>query len=378
MMQMIQTRLDALPRKAPLASASTILSFGWMEDMSARRMLDRLEAQGLTREEDRPGLEDVARQFSVRLSEHVLGVADEPGIARQYVPDLKELHFAPEELDDPIADAAHSPVPGIVHRYPDRVLLTPTKACAVYCRFCFRREQVGANGAGLTTDQLDAACAYIAAHSEIWEVVITGGDPLSMSNRRIVDLMQRLSAIPHLGVIRFHTRLPVVEPDKVDAAMLAALDTDKALFIAVHANQAEEFTAEAEAACRRLVKAGIPLISQSVLLAGVNDSAEALERLMRAFVRNRIKPYYLHHLDLARGTGHFRVTLAKGRDLVAGLRGRVSGLCQPSYMLDIPGGHGKVPLGADHVTDLGDGRYTIRDPWGKLHAYDDPAAREGE
>lgn len=347
-----------------------------MAQVSARRILDRLESEGLTRQQDRAGLEAVADSFSVRLTEHVLHLSTGgDGVARQYVPDARELLFAPEELDDPIADAAHSPLPGIVHRYADRVLLTPTKACAVYCRFCFRREQVGANGKGLTTEQLEAACRYIAEHPAIWEVVITGGDPLSMSTRRIADLMARLSAIPHLEVIRFHSRMPVVEPEKIDAALLAALETDKALFIAVHANHADEFTPEVEAAIRRLTRAGIALVSQSVLLAGVNDSVSALEKLMRAFVRNRIKPYYLHHLDLARGTGHFRVSLERGRQIVAGLRGRVSGLCQPSFMLDIPGGHGKVPVGPSHLTALGDGAYEIRDPKGIVHLYRDPAGK---
>ena len=204
---------------------------------------------------------------------------------------------------------------------------------------------------------------------------IVGGDPLSMSTRRIADLVARLSAIPHLEVIRFHSRMPVVEPEKIDAALLAALETDKALFIAVHANHADEFTPEVETAIRRLTRAGIALVSQSVLLAGVNDSVEALEKLMRAFVRNRIKPYYLHHLDLARGTGHFRVSLQRGQEIVSGLRGRVSGLCQPSFMLDIPGGHGKVPVGPSHLTALGGGAYEIRDPKGVTHLYRDPAEK---
>lgn len=347
-----------------------------MVEVSARRILDRLQAQGLTRADQRAELEAVADSFSVRLSEHVLSLAAEPGhdgVARQYVPTPDEMLFAPEELEDPISDAAYSPVPGIVHRYADRVLLAPTKACSVYCRFCFRRENVGANGTGLTAKELDAAIAYIAATPQIWEVVLTGGDPLSMSARRVGEIVSRLSAIDHVEVIRFHSRVPVADPDHVDDAMLAALETEKALFIAVHANHADEFTPEAVAACRRLTRAGIALVSQSVLLAGVNDSVDALEALMRAFVRNRIKPYYLHHLDLARGTGHFRVPLARGRDLVGGLRGRVSGLCQPSYMLDIPGGHGKVPVGPAYLTAREDGGFDIRDPKGVTHLYREPA-----
>ena len=252
---------------------------------------------------------------------------------------------------------------GIVHRYPDRVLLKAVHVCPVYCRFCFRREMVGPQGLGtLTSAELDAAVRYIAEHRDIWEVILTGGDPLVLSARRLREIMQRLSAIAHVKVVRFHTRVPVVEPERIDADLVEALKaSDKTTYVALHANHPRELTAQARAACARLVDAGVVMISQTVLLKGVNDDADVLAELMRAFVENRIRPYYLHHPDLAPGTSHFRLGLAEGRALVEGLRGRISGLCQPTYIIDIPGGYGKVPVLSTAVQETDDGCFRIRD-----------------
>jgi lysine 2,3-aminomutase len=278
--------------------------------------------------------------------------------------------MAPEERADPIGDVAHSPVKGIVHRYPDRVLLKPVHACAVYCRFCFRREMVGPGGEGLDPAELDAALDYIATHPEIWECVITGGDPLILSPRRLASLVERLSAIPHLAVIRFHTRLPVADPRRIDDALVAALETEKAVYIVLHANHEREFGADAVAAVRRLTRAGIPMLAQTVLLKGVNDTPEILEALFRRLVSLRIKPYHLHHGDLAPGTAQFRTTIGEGQALMRALQGDVSGLCLPSYVLDLPGGHGKVPLGPDYLEPAGaDDRWTVTDYRGGRHAY---------
>jgi lysine 2,3-aminomutase len=322
-----------------------------------------------------PGLEGVAERYAVAISPAIANLIDraDPGdpIARQFVPTLAELTTTPEERADPIGDHEHSPVEGIVHRYPDRVLLKAVHVCPVYCRFCFRREMVGPQGLGtLSAEALDKALAYIGDHSEIWEVILTGGDPLVMSPRRLREIMEALARIDHVKVVRFHTRVPVVEPTRVNAALVSALTaSSKATYVALHANHPRELTGAARAACARLVEAGVVMVSQTVLLKGVNDDPETLAVLMRAFVEARVKPYYLHHPDLAPGTSHFRVSLEEGQALVAALRGRVSGLCQPIYVLDIPGGHGKIPVGPHSVRPRGDGCYTVRDYQGREHAY---------
>jgi lysine 2,3-aminomutase len=321
------------------------------------------------------GIERVAERYAVAISPAMAALIDraDPNdpIARQFVPEAAELNVTPEERADPIGDLAHSPVEGIVHRYPDRVLLKAVHVCPVYCRFCFRREMVGPQGLGtLSPEAMDEAFAYIADHPEIWEVILTGGDPLVLSPRRLTEIMQRLAAIDHVKIVRFHTRVPVVEPERIDDALIAALKASgKTAYVALHANHPRELTPTARAACARLVDSGIVMISQSVLLKGVNDDPDTLAALMRAFVETRVKPYYLHHPDLAPGTSHFRLTIAEGRALVAGLRGRISGLCQPTYILDIPGGHGKAAIGPDAIRLENAGCYTVSDFKGVEHTY---------
>jgi lysine 2,3-aminomutase len=319
-------------------------------------------------------LEDVARRYAVAVSPTLLALVDvcDPGdpIARQFLPSLEELNTLPQELADPIGDAAHSPVPGIVHRHPDRVLFKVVSACPVYCRFCFRRETIGPGKENaLSKDDFEAALAYIAAHAEIWEVILTGGDPFILSPRRVAEITSRLSALPHVKVIRWHSRVPVVDPDRVSDALVAALRAPGATtYVAVHANHPREFSPDARAAIARLVDGGVPLVSQSVLLKGVNDKVETLAGLMRAFVENRIKPYYLHHPDLAPGTSHFRIDIEDGLALMRALRPRLSGLAMPTYMLDIPGGFGKVPLESVNVEKTAAG-HRIRDARGQWHDY---------
>jgi lysine 2,3-aminomutase len=274
--------------------------------------------------------------------------------------------MASEENRDPIGDDAHSPVEGIVHRYPDRVLLKLVNACAVYCRFCFRREMVGPGRGGLSPAALDRALGYVREHPEIWEVILTGGDPLVLSARRLKEVVRRLAAIDHVKVIRVHTRVPVAAPERISTALVRALRTDKATFVVLHANHPRELTKETRAACARLIDAGIPMLSQSVLLRGVNDDVATLGALLRALVECRIKPYYLHHADLAPGTAHLRTTIAEGQALLRALHGRTSGLCIPAYMLDIPGGHGKSPVGPRYLSADGD---TIEDFNGRRHTY---------
>ncbi len=338
------------------------------------RSVEDLAAAGLISGAETGPLRAVLDRYAVSVTAEMAeliepGAPDDP-IARQFLPDARECVTGPEERADPIGDGAHAPVAGIVHRYPDRVLLKPLHVCPVYCRFCFRREMVGPNGLGTLSDaELEAAYAYIAGDARIWEVVLTGGDPLALSDRRLAAIAARLARIDHVRVLRIHTRVPVVKPDLVTDAMVQALKRfGGAVFVALHANHPREFSPAARAACARLVDAGIPMVSQSVLLRGVNDAAETMEALMRAFVENRIKPYYLHHGDLAPGTGHLRTSLPEGQALMRALRGRLSGLAQPTYVLDIPGGHGKVPVGPGYLRADGD-QTRVTDPSGCEHPY---------
>ena len=323
--------------------------------MPTLRTATQICDHGFAPREHLPALQAVTARYAVALPPALADLIDpndpHDPIARQFVPDVAELDHKTDELSDPIGDDAHSPVEGIVHRYPDRVLLKLTPICAVYCRFCFRREMVGPEkGKALSPAALARALDYIRAHSEIWEVILTGGDPLVLSARRLRAVMKTLSEIEHVKVIRIHTRVPVADPARITSNLVRALKIKgKATYVAVHVNHARELTPQARAACARMVDAGIPLLAQSVLLAGVNDTPAALADLMRALVECRIKPYYLHHGDLAPGTSHLRTDIAAGQELMRGLRGRLSGLCQPTYVLDIPGGHGKSPIGPNYI-----------------------------
>jgi lysine 2,3-aminomutase len=341
-----------------------------------------LVARGLVAPERLDELRQVANAFTVAVTPDMAALIDpkDPAdpIAAQFVPSAAELDEAAEDRPDPIGDERWSPLPGLVHRYRDRVLLKPILTCPVYCRFCFRREQVGKGDGVLAPAALDRAFSYIADHPEIWEVIVTGGDPFLLSPRRIAEIVSRLEAIPHLAVIRFHTRVPVVDPRRVGAALVAALAAEKALYVVVHANHPRELTQAMREAVGRLVRAGIPLLSQSVLLRGVNDDAAVLEALFRGLVAMRVKPYYLHHPDLARGTGHFRLGIDEGQRLTKALRGRVSGLCQPNYVLDIPGGYGKVPIAASAAAPAGrPGCWVVEDPAGGRHRYPPPPGDAG-
>jgi lysine 2,3-aminomutase len=318
------------------------------------------------------GLEAVAARYAVAITPEMARLIDrtdpDDPIARQLVPVAGELQHLSEERADPLDEERLSPVAGVVHRYPDRVLLKLTHACPVYCRFCFRREVVGPGGPQALSDAaIGAALEYIAGNPGIWEVILTGGDPLVLSPRRVAEVTQRLSAIDSVKVLRWHTRVPAVDPGRITEGLAAALRSPaKAVYVALHANHPRELTPAARAACARLIDGGIVMVSQTVLLRGVNDDPETLVALMRAFVECRIKPYYLHHPDLAPGTSRFRLTIAEGQAIVRQLRGRLSGLAQPTYVLDIPGGHGKVPVGPAYLA--GGGRLVV-DPGGTLHDY---------
>jgi lysine 2,3-aminomutase len=338
-----------------------------MQEILLRNVPDLL-ASGLIAEAQAETLQTVAARYAVAITPDIARLIDrtdpDDPIARQFVPTADELIASSDELSDPIGDAAHSPVKGIVHRYPDRVLLKPLHACPVYCRFCFRRDQVGPGGEALSPDELEAALDYIRTNPAVWEVILTGGDPLMLSPRRLGAILDALEAIPHVATLRIHSRVPIVDPGRIGPDLLTVLDRRKPLWIAIHCNHPRELTEATKAACRNLVRAGATLLGQTVLLRGVNDDPTVLEALFRTMVAERIKPYYLHHPDLAPGTAHFRLSIEEGQAILRSLRGRLSGLAQPTYVLDIPGGAGKVPIGPNMVEPGG-----VRDPAGRLHAY---------
>lgn len=335
--------------------------------------VDALIAHGLVEPDALGALRQVEENFSIRLTPETFrqmqSLAAGDPVHAQYVPSADELDVAPEEMADPIGDDTFQKVKGITHRYPDRVLLKPTHTCQVYCRFCFRREKVGQADEALNQEELAAALDYIARTPEIWEVILSGGDPLILSDRRLAMILDRIDEMGHVEVVRFHTRIPVVDPGRITGDLVAALKRKAAVYIVLHINHPNELTDAVKAGLARLADAGIPLLSQTVLLKGVNNDAEVLATLMRGLVRARVRPYYLHHLDKAKGTGHFRCSVEEGQELVAALRGRVSGLCQPTYVLDIPGGHGKVPIGSTFLTPDGEESYIVRDYLGGSHAY---------
>ena len=346
--------------------------------MTTLRSSAQLHAGGLVTQERQASLEKVVDRYAVAVPDALTRLIDRNDphdpIARQFIPDIAELNHQTSENEDPIGDDAHSPVEGIVHRYPDRVLLKPTHTCAVYCRFCFRREIVGPGKSNvLSHEAMERALNYIRTHREIWEVILTGGDPLILSARRLRSIMNSLAKIDHVKVVRIHTRVPVAEPTRVTRELVRAMKASKkTTYVTVHVNHPRELAVDARAACASIADAGIPLLSQTVLLAGVNDAPEVMGQLMRALVECRIKPYYLHHGDMAPGTSHFRTDLTIGQELMRVLRGRLSGLCQPTYVLDIPGGHGKSPIGPNYVERVGSNGHAqvvVEDYNGKRHRY---------
>ncbi|RWC25092.1 MAG: KamA family radical SAM protein [Mesorhizobium sp.] len=323
---------------------------------------------------ERAAAKSAAANHKVRAPKAYLDLIDwnDPAdpIRAQVIPSPEELEEVEGELDDPIADHEFSPVPRLTHRHADRVLLFPTYQCAVYCRFCFRKESLTSIGRGYTREALEPALAYISGHPEIREVILTGGDPLSLPDAALAEIRARIEAIPHVRLLRIHTRVPVVLPSRITAGLVAALQGRLMVTVVTHFNHPREITDATEAACRTLRQAGFVLLNQSVLLKGVNDSVEVLEELCRELMyRLGVKPYYLHHGDLARGMAHRRTTIAQGQALAEALRARLSGICNPVYVLDLPKGGGKVPIGPCYVEAREGGNWRLRGLDGEVRAY---------
>ena len=336
--------------------------------------IKKLADIGIIRPNKIEKLYEVTKKYSLGISYEMLELIKKNKknnpISKQFVPSLKELKTSTIENIDPIGDKKHTPVKGIVHRYPDRVLLKANSACAVYCRFCFRRETVGPSGENLNEVEIENAINYISKNPNIWEVILTGGDPFVLSPVKIKRILDKINKIKHIKIIRFHTRIPIVKPELITKELLRTLiDRNATIFVAIHINHALEITSKAKKACAMLVDAGIPLVGQTVLLRGINNKADILDNLFRTMLVSRITPYYLHHPDLAPGTGHFRVTIREGQKIMRKLRGRLSGIALPTYILDIPGGYGKIPLGPEYLSDLNEISHKVKDINGKIHTY---------
>ena len=289
-------------------------------------------------------------------------------IVKQFIADEIEENVAEYEITDPIGDDVYLKTKGLIHRYPDRALLMPRQDCLVTCRFCFRKWKLADEKSELSREEIDSAIEYIKNHAELWEIILTGGEPLVTSKEKLKYLLSQLNDITHLKILRIHTRLPIVAPELIDKDLLDAIKTKKTEYIVIHCNHAKELTEDVCAGLSMFADAGIPLLCQTALLKGVNDSPETLEALLRKLVENRVKPYYLHHCDLVEGAQHFRTTFEEGREILKKLRGNISGICWPTYVLDIPGGFGKVPLGSDYV-EYRDGETYVTDYRGNQHLY---------
>lgn len=321
---------------------------------------------------DRERIDRVASVYPMLVNPYYLSLAESGGdFARlQAIPDIKELDDDIELSPDPLCEERQSPVPGLIHRYPDRVVLLVSNRCAMYCRHCMRKRKVGLDSIIQNFD-LDKACSYIDNNSAITEAIVSGGDPFLLEDERIEEILYSLRKIRHLEVIRIHTRIPCVLPQRITPRLASIISKFHPVFINIQFNHSNEITDLSSSACAILADSGIALGCQSVLLKGVNDSEAEIRALMKKLMKNRIKPYYLHHPDAVKGTSHFRLPVQRGLDLMSSLRGHISGMCIPHYMIDLPGGGGKTPLLPDCVISKNSGCIEVKNFEGKIFRYPD-------
>ena len=342
---------------------------------TTRQLAEQLE---LTPDERRGSLSAERAGLPIRITPYYLSLMDphDPScpIRRQVVPTTKESELSAGDLRDPLGEEAHEAAPHLIQRYPDRALLVVTDRCAVYCRFCTRSRIVGDDGGARSLEELRPALEYLRSHPEVRDLILSGGDLLSMSTERIVRVVAAVRAIPSIETIRLATRVPVALPQRIQSELLEALRPFHPLWIMTHFNHPKELTPSSRRACARLADAGFPVLNQTVLLRGVNDDAETLTTLFRGLVRERVRPYYLLQADPVRGTGHLRTPLAAGVAIMEQLQGRLSGIALPKFIVDSPGGMGKVPAGPDYVVsrDADRGMTRFRTPRGVEVDYVDP------
>ena len=293
-------------------------------------------------------------------------------IRRQAIPTMAEFHLSPADLFDPCAEDENSPVHGLVHRYPDRVLLLVTDKCAVYCRYCTRRRMVGSSEKCITQEELDEAVAYIQATKKIRDVLISGGDPLLLEDDHLESIIAKVRKVPHVEIIRIGTRVPVTLPQRITPSLTSMLKKYHPLWISIHFSHPKEITKEVRRACAMLAEAGIPLGSQTVLLRGINDRPVVMKRLMHELLKIRVRPYYIYQCDLAMGTEHFRTPIAVGINIIEKLRGHTTGYAVPSFVIDAPGGGGKIPVGPTYMISQDKGKMVLRNYQGKVFEYQEP------
>jgi len=330
-------------------------------------------------ERERADIDKCLKHFKMAITPHFASLmdADDPDcpIRKQAVPSLNELIVDQCDMEDPLSEEEYSPGEGLVHRYPDRVLLLLTHKCSMYCRHCTRRRVVGCEDFSLSSGKLEKALGYIRQNRQIRDVLMSGGDPLVMPDNWLEDVIGRLRAIPHVEIIRIGTRTPVVLPMRITAGLLEMLRKYQPIWINTHFNHPREITAESSQACERIADAGIPLGSQTVLLRGVNDDAGTLKELFTKLVKIRVRPYYLYQCDIAKGIGHFRTTVEQGIEIMRNIRGYISGFAVPTYVIDAPGGGGKIPINPDYILGIDDKQAVLRNYKGDIYTYPNPAVR---
>ncbi|MCL5058329.1 MAG: lysine 2,3-aminomutase [Actinobacteria bacterium] len=297
-------------------------------------------------------------------------------IRLQAIPQIDELQPARGDMRDPLHEDIDSPVPGLTHRYPDRVLLLVTDTCSMYCRHCTRRRMAGQQDKSMPGSQLDRALSYIKNNTSIRDVVISGGDPLTLTDSQLESILKKLRLIRHVEIIRIGTRTPVVMPQRITTELCAMLEKYHPIWINTHFNHPKEITPEAAQACSRLSGAGIPLNNQSVLLRGINDRNDVMKRLVQKLLKIRVRPYYLYQCDLSEGIGHFRTPVSAGIEIMENLRGHTSGLAVPTFVVDAPGGGGKIPLMPNYVLSQGQGKTVLRNFEGNIYMYTEPGSKE--
>lgn len=330
-------------------------------------------------EDEIEGLEHAANHFSIAVTPYVLSLMDPENascpIRKQFIPSGKEQYISPVEMEDPCGEDHSSPVPGLVHRYPDRVLLLASDVCSVYCRYCTRSRLVGHKSGMKFNDLFDRQLDYIRKNTQIRDVLVSGGDPLLLSDEKLDYMLGKIREIPHIQLLRLGSRVPVVLPQRITDNLCKVLEKYHPFFMSLHVSHARELTPEVKTAVDKLCRAGIPLGSQTVLLKGINDSAEVMKDMLHKLLTFRIRPYYLYQCDPVQGTTHLRTSIAKGMQILRKLRGFTSGYAIPTYVVDAPGGGGKIPIEPANVVSQKDGCVRLRNWAGKTYEYREESSK---